>query len=198
MPNPLNNANCSDQYTDAASVQNVWNSRGGGFSVGGNSVYMQLQYGHLGMSYWTAEQLLGAGSSGSLATNCIGVRFRNAFVGSVATASAQIAQGNEPAVSLTVPGATSTVSYTVVGQGQTNGTNGVATALGSSLACVGLSVRANPTNVGIVYLGKTTVTTGNGYKLSPGNAIGFDAANVAGVYFDVATTGDGVSWMAVG
>lgn len=199
MPNPLINAVCSDAYTSSATCQDVWNSVGGWFFVTANPVYFQLQYGPLAMSYWADELPLEAGASASLPKECVGFRFRNQNAGQNAVVSGQLSYGKQPLLDLTFPGAASVVAgFTIVGQGHATGTNGVATALGTTLACSGVVVRAHPTNAGIVYLGKSTVTTGNGYEMSAGDAVAFDVEDVATVFFDVGTTSDGVSWMAVG
>jgi hypothetical protein len=196
----ITNVNCGNDYTTTAAVQDVWNSRGGWFTIAGaGSAFVQQQYGVLGMAYWTDEVIASVGTVGTLAANCTGVRFRNAVAGTVAVVSVGIAQGKEPVLDFSAgsPDATS-AAFTIVGQGHKTGTNGTPTALGSSLACASVVVRAMPTNVGLVYVGTSTVTTSTGYELSPGDAVAFDVGNVAQVYFDVDTTSEGVSWMAVG
>ena len=199
MPD-ISNVNCSDGYTAAASVRDVWNSRGGWFTVdGAGSAYVQQQYGKLGASYWTDEVIAAVGTVGTLAANCTGVQFRNAVAGTVAVVSVGIAQGNEPVLDFSSgSAASSAASYTILGQGHKNGTNGTPTVLGASLVCASVVVRAKPGNTGLVYLGTSTVTTSTGYELSPGDAVGFDVGNVDDAYFDVDVTSEGVSWMAVG
>lgn len=199
MPNPLLNATVGDSYTTAATISDVWQSRGGWFVVSTNGVVMQYQYGSLGSSYWGDELQLGAGSSGSLPSSATGIRFKNATAGATATVSGQIAYGEQPLLDLTFPGVSASAStYNIIGQGQTNGTHGTPTVLTASLVCVSVVVRAKPGNSGLVYLGGSSVTTSNGYELSPGDAVSFDVENPHAVYFDVDTTNDGVSWMAVG
>ncbi len=128
-----------------------------------------------------------------------GVQFRNASPGVVAVVSVGISQGNEPVLDFSAgsPDATA-ASYTIVGQGHKTGTHGTPTAIGSSLACASVVVRANPGNTGHVWVGKSGVTTSDGFDLSPGNRVAFDVGNVSQVFFDVDTTSDGVTWMAVG
>ena len=199
MPNPLIDATCSNAYTDAATISDQWQSVGGWFYVSNNSVYFQLQYGPLSQSYWTEELPLAAGASGSLPKECVGIRFRNATAGQVANVSGYISYGSQPLLDLTFPGAAATsAGFDIKGQGHKTGTHGTATVINTSLVCESVAVRALPGNTNIVYIGTSTVTTSNGYELSPGDAVAFDVGNTNLVYFDVDTTGEGVSWMAVG
>ena len=96
----LNNVTCGDNYTDAASVINVWNSKGGWFSISTESAYVELQYGDLGSPYFVAEQLLGAGAFAAFDKDCSGIRFRNATAGQNSVVTAYIAQGDEPPLSI--------------------------------------------------------------------------------------------------
>lgn len=83
-----------------AILQDVWNPRGGWFSVQGATAFCQLQYGKQGGSEWTDEILLGNGAFVTLPPNCTGVRFRNGVANVVATVTAQIAQGPEPPLAI--------------------------------------------------------------------------------------------------
>lgn len=83
-----------------AILTNVYNSRGGWFSVQGATAFAQLQYGKQGDDHWTEEVLLGNGAFVTLPTNCIGVRFRNGVANVIATVTAQLAQGNEPPLAI--------------------------------------------------------------------------------------------------
>lgn len=196
MPNPLNNVSVGDDYTDAATIQDVFTSNGGWYGISVNSVYVQLQYGVRGESYWTQDQLLAVGSAAGFGSDCIGIRFKNATAGQVANVSAGIAQGDEPPLGGSALAVGST--YTIVGNGSRTGTSGTPNQVKAQLACASIVVRANPTNVGLVYLGGPSVNAGTGYWMSPGDAVGFDVANTHQVFFDVANTGDGISWLAIG
>lgn len=196
MPNPLNSVTCGDGYTDAATISDAWTTNGGWYGITTNSVYMQLQYGVLGTPFWTEEQFQGVGSAGTLGDDCTGIRFRNAIAGQNATVSGTIALGDEPP--LGPSGLTFGSTYSIVGHGRKSGTAGSATAIQSILPCASIVVRANPTNTGLVYLGDTTVNNSNGLIMSPGDYVAFDVANTHQVCFDVQTTNDGISWMAVG
>ena len=100
MPNPLNNVTCGDDYTDAATISDVWNTGGGWFVVSNASVFCELQYGVRGEWYWTLEQILGEGASGSVGNDCTGIRFRNAVSGQNAVVSGAIANGDEPSLGI--------------------------------------------------------------------------------------------------
>lgn len=93
-----------------ASLAQVWNSRGGWFSVTGAGAYVKLQYGGLGAEHWTDEILLGAGAFVVLPPNCIGMQFRNSVANAIATVTAQIAQGDEPPLAISSIGQTNVVS----------------------------------------------------------------------------------------
>lgn len=200
---------CGDGYTAACTLEGVWSSVGGWFSILGAGVALQVQYGTPANPIWGKEQQVGVGSTGGLPGTATGIRFRNAVSGQVATVTALIGTGGprptnynyeaEPVLSINAGSAAAVAAaYTIVGQGHKNGTNGTATVLNVSLACAGVVVRAKPDNTGLVYVGKSTVTTSNGYELSPGDAVGMDVGNANSVFFDVDVTGEGVSWAAVG
>lgn len=85
-----------DQYSNSqASVQDIFTSAGGWFSVAGNAVYVQMQYGFYGAQRPTEEQLLGAGAFGTFPATCTGARFRNAVAGQVGTVTAWFAEGSQ-------------------------------------------------------------------------------------------------------
>lgn len=79
-------------------------------------------------------------------------------------------------------------------------TAGTAEALngGTSLtvpAGATLEVKALPGNTTAAYIGDSTVSSANGYVLQPGDTTTLDVADVANVYADVATGGEGVTWV---
>lgn len=152
MPNPLNSVTVADAYTDAATIQDVWNSRGGWLNISGEAVYTQLQYGPRGNSAygspsWTQEMVLGAGAFAIIPDNATGVRFRNYTAGSVATVSASIAQGDEPALAVSSLGAVTVSGSGFVAYGIYTGglrsTGGTTFATGISLLQSSLSFTAD-------------------------------------------------------
>lgn len=99
----LDSVACGDGYTAAATIEDVWNSNGGYFVVTGNDVFMELQYGSLGQTYYTDEVHVPVGN-GILAKGTLGIKFRNYKAGSIATISVGISEGPEPTIILTAGG----------------------------------------------------------------------------------------------
>ena len=63
----------------------------------------------------------------------------------------------------------------------------------------GFFIRALSGNTGNVYVGNNgsdDVASTNGFELAPGDQIYIEAPNLNELYFDVATGGDAVSWLA--
>lgn len=58
-----------------------------------------------------------------------------------------------------------------------------------------VAVKALDGNSGAVYVGDSSVGTGTGFELQPGEGVSLNVTDVANVYADVATGGDGVSWI---
>lgn len=78
---------------------------------------------------------------------------------------------------------------------------GTAEALGSALINGPLMVKALDTNTGIVVVGNDgsgDVTVSNGLRLEGGDSIVFEfVGNLANLFVDVATNGEGVCWLAL-
>lgn len=93
----INQATVGDGYTAAATVQDVFTSTGGWFSVSTQAVVLQLQWGpNASGSRWSDEQTLGAGAFGTIPPGCTGLRFRNLVAGKTATVTAFIGSGGPP------------------------------------------------------------------------------------------------------
>lgn len=67
----------------------------------------------------------------------------------------------------------------------------------------GVTVRARAANAGIAYVGSRTtqgglvnVTAANAYDLAPGESVFIEIDDLSKVWFDTATTADGVSYIA--
>ena len=90
---------CGTDFTDAATLKDVFLSGGGAFQVDGNPAKYQLQYGGLGVDYWTDDATIGTGG-GTIPPGATGVRFKNATAGLVATVSALIRPKTQPHLSL--------------------------------------------------------------------------------------------------
>lgn len=106
----LNSVSCATDYSKAATLEWVYQSNGGYFTVSGADVWMELQYGPQGSEDWTDEVHVPTGN-GILQPGTIGIRFRNYSPGTVATVSAGISEHAEPAFALSASGSLqSTVS----------------------------------------------------------------------------------------
>ena len=82
----IDSVSCSDQFSDAASIQFFYNggsgnpNSGGYFAVAANDVYCALAFGQQGHEQWTNETHVPVGN-GILFPGTIGVRFRNYLAG---------------------------------------------------------------------------------------------------------------------
>lgn len=86
--------------------------------------------------------------------------------------------------------------FTIVGNGvQTVPTAGVSVQLASSNATQTVTVRAFATNTGKIYVGSSTVSSANGFQLSPQETISLDIANISSIWIDADVSGEGVSYI---
>lgn len=123
---------CGDQYTNATTLSEVFNSSGGYFTIQDNDAYVELQYGGLGQFYWTNEAPVPVGN-GILQAGTTGVRFRNLTPGLAATVTAALYAEAEPALIITAGGlATPSTGMTITGAVNSTGT--VAWGSGFSVA----------------------------------------------------------------
>ena len=104
-------------------------------------------------------------------------------------ANAGVEIGDVGVASVTLP--------TTVYNGQnTVASAGTAEALATSQALVsGVHVKALNANVGIVYVGDSSVDSATGYELSAGESVFLETDNLADVYIDAATSADGVCYI---
>ena len=92
-------------------------------------------------------------------------------------------------------GAVSLPTTIVHGQ-KTVAAAGTEEALGSSTTLTsGVRIKALSGNTGNVFVGANPVTSSTGFVLEPGEEAFIEVANLATVYLDVATNGDGVSYI---
>lgn len=85
--------------------------------------------------------------------------------------------------------------YTVVGNGKTTTTAGVAVQIASSTSIASVTLRALSSNTGKVYVGNSTVTALNGFQLAADETVSIDINNLNKVYIDVAVNGEGVTYI---
>lgn len=110
----LDSVNCGNDYTDAATISNVYNSSGGYFAVTGNDAYARLIYGRHGQLLDTAEFHVPIGN-GILYPNTVGIKFRNYVAGSVAVVSGALSLPTEPPIALSAGGISTPTAATVTG-----------------------------------------------------------------------------------
>lgn len=79
----------------------------------------------------------------------------------------------------------------------TIGTEAVQLIAASTPCKKGVLVKALSTNSGIVYVGKTGVTTGTGYELTAGEVVMIEADNVNKVYGIASAADQKVCWIGV-
>ena len=60
----------------------------------------------------------------------------------------------------------------------------------------GVNIKALAGNSGIIYVGNATVAAANGFQLAAGQSVFLEVANLATVYLDAGSSGEGVSWIA--
>ncbi len=86
--------------------------------------------------------------------------------------------------------------YSVVGNGKTTvSTAGTAVPLSSSTAIKSVTVRAATTNTGLIYIGSSSVSSANGFQLSPDETVSLDIDNLSKAYADTATNGNYVTYI---
>lgn len=125
MPNPLNDVAVADDYTVAASIQNIFPGAGGAYVVKLQPVYAQLQYGVQGAAHWTDEQILDPGG-GAIDPGATGIQFRNATAGQAAIVSARIKPRAQPGLAVAFA---STVGPSVV-TGRVSSVGGIVSGTG--------------------------------------------------------------------
>lgn len=85
---------------------------------------------------------------------------------------------------------------TIVGNGKTTvATAGVATQLASSTSIVSVTIRALASNTNKIYVGSASVSSTNGFQLSPQETVSLDINNLSKVYIDADVSGEGVTYI---
>lgn len=99
MATEFTSVTCGNDYTNAATIRDVFESGGGVFEVDNHAAIYKLQYGGLGADYWTDEATIGTGG-GSIPPGVTGIAFRNATAGQNAVVSALIRNRAQPHLTL--------------------------------------------------------------------------------------------------
>ena len=89
-----------------------------------------------------------------------------------------------------------TLPSTVIAGTKTVASAGTAEALGSQVVKRGVIIQALSTNTNNVYVGGSGVTSALGIELTAGESVPIECDDVADVYIDVDTNGEGVKWTA--
>jgi predicted secreted Zn-dependent protease len=76
-------------------------------------------------------------------------------------------------------------------------TAGTEVVLDSSTAVLSVTVKAKHGNTNMIYVGTNPVSSSTGFVLDAGEAVSLDVDNLADVYIDADTNGEGVSYIAV-
>ncbi len=74
---------------------------------------------------------------------------------------------------------------------------GTAEALAASTAILAVTVKALRTNTNNIYVGTSSVTSANGFVLSRGSSVSFAFDNLADIFINADTNGEGVTYLAV-
>lgn len=87
---------------------------------------------------------------------------------------------------------------TTILNGQTTVTTaGSRVVLSASAACKSVTVKAFITNTGIIYVGNSSVSSSNGFRLSAGDTVSMDISNLNTVNIDSSVNGESVSYLGV-
>jgi hypothetical protein len=86
--------------------------------------------------------------------------------------------------------------FTILGNGKTTVTTaGTAVQLASSTTIGSVTVRALASNTGKIYVGSSSVSSANGFQLSPQETVSVDINNLNKVWLDADTNGEGVTYI---
>jgi len=82
-----------------------------------------------------------------------------------------------------------------IGNGQKDvAAAGTAEVLAASTPCSSVTIKAKHTNTGMIFVGDSSVDSTNGFVLDAGETISIDLSDLALIYLDTNSNGDGVSY----
>jgi hypothetical protein len=128
----------SNAYTDACTIEGIWGSNGGFFSVIQADVFAELQWGIQGQGEWTDEVHVPVGP-GQIFPGTSGIKFRSYVAGTPAIVSASIAYPRQPTLLITASGTVTIATPSVI--------TGITTAAGGIVAGTGFAVAHPGTGV---------------------------------------------------
>jgi hypothetical protein len=76
-------------------------------------------------------------------------------------------------------------------------TSGTRVALAASQSVKSLSIKALSSNTGTIYVGDSSVTSANGFRLLANESVSIDLANLNTVNIDSSVNGEGVCYIGV-
>lgn len=110
--------------------------------------------------------------------------------------SGSVSISNFPATQ-NVAGTVGITQPTAIASGRTTVTTaGTRVQMPSVALVAGVSIKALPTNTGLIYVGNVGVTASNGFILSARESVFVAADNLNRFYIDSSVNGEGVSYLA--
>lgn len=86
--------------------------------------------------------------------------------------------------------------YSVLGNGVKNVTTaGTAVQLATTTSSTTVTIRSKAANTGLIYVGTVSVSSSNGFQLSPSESVSLDIDNLSKIYIDAAVSGNGVTYI---
>lgn len=110
--------------------------------------------------------------------------------------SGSVSVSNFPATQ-PISGTVGITQPTAISSGRTTVTTaGTRVQMASVALVAGATIKALPTNTGLIYVGNVGVTSANGFILSPRESVFVAADNLNRFYIDAQVNGEGVSYLA--
>ena len=98
---------------------------------------------------------------------------------------------------LRTSGGGATTPGTLVNAQKTVTTAGSAEALAITTTIQSITIKALSTNTGIIYIGDSTVASGNGFELESGEILSLEIDDPAKIFADTSVDGEGVSFVTL-
>lgn len=169
----LDSVTTSDDYTDAATIANIWPSNGGSLSVFTEAVYLSTQSGDPSLEQWSPDIPIDPATGLSLPAGTTGVKFKSYKKGTPATVTAWIAGKYDAAPSGGTPGKLTVTNMNFDHNGTLIGNEGTADfvdatgilwTIADNAGASKVTVQAKPNLItGIIPAAGTTPTAGTGF-----------------------------------
>lgn len=86
---------------------------------------------------------------------------------------------------------------TTFGSGQTTVTTAGTRVQLATNSCLAVTIKAKTTNMGLIYVGTSTITSSNGFILSAGESVDIAISNTDKIYIDSSVNSEGISFAFV-